>query len=179
VSAIAQPTAARPLPNRRQRAGVVVERALRGGVLAAAVAGIAWLVADVVFGTAFVALIVATIAVAGYTVLSSRDVSLTVWGALAIAWAAVLIERWAVNGHGGVWVGAAAFLGVVVGARKAGISKWALPLLAYPLISVAIVLLAGQDLLTPWGVSWLWVAAVLGPVFGIRVLLAPKPAPDA
>jgi hypothetical protein len=174
VSAIAQATAAEPLPNRRRRAGAVVERALRGGVLAAAVAGIAWLVADIVFGTAFIALLVGTLAVAGYTVFSNRNVSTTVWGALAIAWAAVLIERWAVNGHGGLWVGAAAWIGVIVGARRAGISKWALPLLAYPLLSVAIVLVAGEDLLTPWGVSWLWVAAVLGPVFGIRVLLTPR-----
>ena len=44
-----------------------------------------------------------------------------------------------------------------------------------PLVSVAIVLLAGEDLLDPWGVSWLWVAAVLGPVLGARTLLNPRP----
>jgi hypothetical protein len=27
----------------------------------------------------------------------------------------------------------------------------------------------------PWGVSWLWVAAVLGPVIGVRTLLNPSP----
>ena len=47
-------------------------------------------------------------------------------------------------------------------------------LLAFPLVSVAIVLLAGEDLLDPWGVSWLWVAAVLGPVLGLRTLLNPR-----
>jgi hypothetical protein len=87
----------------------------------------------------------------------------------------VLVERWAVGGHGGVIVGAAAWLGVVAGARSGGISRWGWPLLAYPLISVAIVLAAGQPLLHPWGISWLWVAAVLGPVLGLRVLLDPSP----
>jgi hypothetical protein len=67
---------------------------------------------------------------------------------------------------------------VVVGARRAGISKWAYPLLLYPLISVAIVWFAGEDLLEPWGVSWLWVAAVLGPVIGARTLFKPRPAPQ-
>jgi hypothetical protein len=53
-------------------------------------------------------------------------------------------------------------------------------LLAYPLVSVAIVWLAGEDLLDPWGVSWLWVAAVLGPVFGVQTLLkAREPDPPA
>jgi hypothetical protein len=38
-----------------------------------------------------------------------------------------------------------------------------------------IVVLSGQDLATPWGSSWLWVAAVLGPVIGARTLLNPRP----
>jgi hypothetical protein len=59
----------------------------------------------------------------------------------------------------------------MIGARRAGISRWALPLLAYPLISLAIVIAARQPVLHPWGVSWLWVAAALGPPLGIRVLL--------
>jgi hypothetical protein len=33
------------------------------------------------------------------------------------------------------------------------------------------VLLASEDVLDPWGVSWLWLAAVLGPVFGAQTLL--------
>jgi len=49
-------------------------------------------------------------------------------------------------------------------------------LLAYPLISVAIVVLAGERLLHPWGVSWLWLAAVLGPVLGVQTLLRPRPS---
>ena len=44
MTAIAHPTA--PVPaTRRQRAARVVERALRGGILGAAVAAVAWLVA--------------------------------------------------------------------------------------------------------------------------------------
>ena len=46
-------------------------------------------------------------------------------------------------------------------------------------ISVAIVVLAGEDLLDPWGASWLWVAAVLGPVLGARTLLSPRPVETA
>ncbi len=65
----------------------------------------------------------------------------------------------------------ASWLGVIIAARRAGISKRYLPLLAYPVVSVAIVVLAGESLLDPWGVSWLWVAAVLGPVIGARTLL--------
>jgi hypothetical protein len=81
-----------------------------------------------------------------------------------------------VQDNGGVWVGIASWIGVIVASRRAGISKRYLPLLAYPLVSVAIVLLAGEDLLDPWGVSWLWVAAVIGPVLGARTLLNPRPA---
>ena len=33
----------------------------------------------------------------------------------------------------------------------------------------------GHDLMKPWGISWLWVAAVLGPVIGVRTLLNPSP----
>jgi hypothetical protein len=87
----------------------------------------------------------------------------------------VLLERAIINDNGGLWVGVAAYLGVVTGARRAGIHRWALPLLAYPLISVAICIAAHQSLLHPWGVSWLWVAAALGPPLGVRVLLDLKP----
>jgi hypothetical protein len=157
---------------RRQRAAKTVGAALRGGLLGAAVAGLGWLVASVVAGIAFIVLIVATVAVIGYQ-LTRDDVKATLWGALAAGWAVVLIERWAVQEHGGVWVGAAAWLGVVVGARRAGISKWALPLLAYPLALGAIVVASGESLLDPWGISWLWVLAVLGPVLGAGTLLNP------
>jgi hypothetical protein len=162
-------------PARRERAGRVVAGALRGGALAAVVALLAWLLAGAIAGTAFLVLVAASILMAGATILSDRVIPTSWWVALLVAWGVVLAERWAVGGHGGVWVAGAAWLGVVMGARNAGIARWALPLLAYPLISVAVVILADRSLLHPWGVSWLWVAAVLGPVIGLRVLLDPSP----
>jgi hypothetical protein len=160
---------------RRERAAAVADEALRGGLVAAAVAAVAWILAGMLAATVFVVLLVATLAVAAITVVGRRVAS-GLWIGLALAWAVVLIERWAVYGHGGVWVGAAAWLGVVAGARRAGITRWALPLLAYPLLSGAIAVAADQSLLRPWGVSWLWVAAALGPPLGARVLLqARKP----
>jgi hypothetical protein len=160
-------------PSRRQRAARTVGAALRGGVIGAAVAVVAWFLAVGLAATAFVFLVVATVAGAVYTVARGDKARPGIWAVLAAAWAIVLIERWAVNAHGGVWVGAAAWLGVVLGARRAGISKWSLPLLGYPLICAAIALVENQNLLSPWGVSWLWVAAVLGPVIGAQTLLNP------
>jgi hypothetical protein len=162
-------------PSRRQKAAKTVAAALRGGVVGAAVAAVAWLLAVGLAATAFVVLVVATLAVAAYTVVRGDKARPGVWGALVVAWAVVLVERWAVNGHGGVWVGAAAWLGVILGARRAGISKWSLPLLGYPLICAAIAAIEHENLLSPWGVSWLWVAAVLGPVIGAQTLLNPSP----
>jgi hypothetical protein len=163
------------VPTRRQRASRVVAAALRGGVIATVVAGVAWLLAGAIAGTVFLVLVAASILMAGSTLLSDRMIPTSWWVALLAAWAVVVLERWAVGGHGGVLVGGAAWLGVIGGARSAGIRPWALPLLAYPLISVAIVIAAGEPLLRPWGISWLWVAAVLGPVLGMRVLLDPSP----
>jgi hypothetical protein len=174
MSALAVPAAAAPL-SRRRRAAQTVAAALRGGLAGGIAATVGWLVAGAIAGTAFVLLVVATLGVAGYVVWKG-SVRTWVWLGLAIAWAAVLLERVIVQDNGGVWVAIAAWIGVVVGARRAGISKWSLPLLAYPLASVAIVVLAGASLLDPWGVSWLWVAAVLGPVLGARTLLNPRPA---
>ena len=172
MTAIAGPAAHAPT-TRRQRAAKTVARALRGGILGAAVAAVAWLMAGVIAGTAFVVLVLVTIAATAYT-LMREDVKLGLWLAVAAAWAVVLLERWAVGEHGGLWVAAAAWLGVIIGARRAGISKWSLPLLAYPLVCVAIALVAGESLDDPWGTSWLWVAAVLGPVIGARTLLNPS-----
>jgi len=163
---------------RRRRIGDKIVSALRGGVAGALVATVAWLAAGLIAGTAFVFLVIATIGVGAYIVVKG-DVKTWVWLALAVGWAVVLLERAVVQEHGGVWVAIASYLGVVLGARRAGISKWAYPLLLYPLISVAIVWFAGEDLLEPWGVSWLWVAAVLGPVVGARTLLSPRPPPKA
>jgi hypothetical protein len=168
TAAVALP--GKPPLTRRERARRTVERALRGGILGAAAAGIAWLLAWAIAGTVFVILLLATIAAVAYQMLR-KDLSLTLWAVLAAAWAGVLIERWAVQENGGLWVAAAAWIGVIVGARRAGISKWALPLLAYPLASAGLVIAAGESLADPWGVSWLWVAAVLGPVIGVRTLL--------
>lgn len=160
--------------SRRQRAARTVTAALRGGVLGAAVAAVAWLLAAGLAASAFVILVIATIAVAGYTAVRGAKARPGIWAALAVAWAIVMVERWAVNAHGGVWVAGAAWLGIVLGARRAGISKWSLPLLAYPLICVAILVIDNQSLLSPWGVSWLWILAVLGPVIGAQTLLNPS-----
>ena len=170
LAATASPTK----PSRRQKAATTVDRALRGGILGAAVAAVAWVLAGALSATVFVVLVVATIAAAAFTVMR-ETAPLTLWGAIGVGWLVVLLERWAVQSHGGLWVAAAAWLGIVIGARRAGISKWSLPLLAYPVALGAIVLLAGEDLATPWGSSWLWVAAILGPVIGARTLLNPRP----
>jgi hypothetical protein len=163
---------------RRQRIGAKVVSALRGGLAGALVATVAWLAAGLLVGSAFVFLIIATFGVGVYVAVRG-DVPTWVWFALGVAWGVVFLERAVVQEHGGVWVAIASYIGVVVGARRAGISKWAYPLLLYPLISVAIVWFAGEDMLEPWGVSWLWVAAVLGPVIGARTLLSPRPSQKA
>jgi hypothetical protein len=160
-------------PTRRRRAAQTVAAALRGGVLGALAASVAWLLAGAIAGTAFVLLMLATIAVAAVLVWRG-EVPNWLWLGLGIAWATVLLERAVVQDNGGVWVGIAAWIGVIVGARRAGIATRWLPVLAYPLASAAIVLLAGQSLLDPWGISWLWVAAVLGPVIGLQTLLKPR-----
>jgi hypothetical protein len=162
--------------SRRQRAAKIVVGALRGGLVGALAATIGWLIAGALAGTAFVLLVVATLAV-GAVVLWRGGVPTWLWLGLGAAWATVLLERAVVQDNGGTWVAIASWLGVIAGARRARISKWALPLLAYPLVSVAIVAVAGERLLHPWGVSWLWVAAVLGPVLGARTLLNPRPEP--
>jgi hypothetical protein len=167
-----------PALTRRQRAAKTVTAALRGGALGALVATVGWLLAGAIAGTAFVVLVLATLGVGAYLVWKG-DVKTWVWLGLGIGWAIVLLERAVVQENGGVWVGIAAWLGVIVGARRAGITKRWMPALAFPLISVAIVVLAGEDLLDPWGASWLWVAAVLGPVLGARTLLIPRPVETA
>lgn len=167
-----------PTLTRRQRATKTVAAALRGGLAGALAATVAWLLAGAIAGTAFVLLVIATLAVAAVVVWKG-DVKTWVWLTLGIAWAIVLLERAIVQENGGVWVAIAAWLGVVVAARRAGIARRWLPLLAYPAVSVAIVVIAGENLLDPWGVSWLWVAAVIGPVLGARTLLSPRPEQPA
>src|SRR5690349_9063589 len=164
-----------PQLSRRDRAAKTVNGALRGGVMAGGVAAIAWLLAVALSSTVFFLLIVATVLALVYTVAAGDKARMGLWGLLAIAWALVIAERWVVNDNGGIIVAGAAWLGVVLGARRAGIAKKSMILLLYPLISLAIVIAADTSVLDPWGVSWLWVAAVLGPVLGARTLLNPSP----
>src|SRR3954454_7038316 len=164
-----------PTLSRKERAAKTVNGALRGGVLAGGVAAIAWLLAVALSGTVFFLLIIATVLALIYTVVRGDKARMAIWGLIAIAWALVLAERWVVNDNGGIIVAGAAYLGVVLGARRGGIAKKSMVLLLYPLISLAIVIAAGTSVADPWGVSWLWVAAVLGPVLGVRTLLNPSP----
>ena len=164
-----------PTPSRKDRAAKTVNAALRGGVLAGAVAAIAWLLASALGAIIYLALIVVTVIALVYTAMRSDKAKLSIWLFIAVAWALVLAERWAVKDHGGLIVAGASYLGVVLGARSAGIAKKSLVFLLYPLISVAICLAADTSVADPWGVSWLWVAAILGPVVGARTLLNPSP----
>lgn len=162
---------------RRRRAVRTVTAAMRGGLIGGAVAAIVWLGAGIVAGTAFVVLLVASIGVAGWTILRG-NVTPAVWGVLAAAWGVLALENWVRDELGGLWVAAAIWAGVIVGAWRAGISKWALPLLAYPVVLGVVVVLAGQPLDEPWGSSWLWVPALIGPVLGARTLLEPSRPKD-
>ncbi len=164
-----------PKPSRKERAAKTVNGALRGGVIAGGVAAVAWLLAVTLSATVFFFLIVATVLALIYTVVRGDKARMGIWGLIAIAWALVLAERWIVNENGGVIVALAAWFGVVLGARRAGIAKKSLLLLLYPLISLAVIIPAGESVLDPWGMSWLWGAAVLGPETGVRTLLNPSP----
>jgi hypothetical protein len=164
-----------PKPSRKQRAANTVDKALRGGILGGAAAALAWLLAVALGGTVMFLLIVVTVLALVYTVMRGDKARMGIWAVIAIAWALVLLERTVVNEYGVVWVAAASWLGVIVGARRAGIAKKSLVLLLYPLASLAIVIAAGEDVLDPWGMSWLWVAAVIGPVLGARTVLNPSP----
>src|SRR5215218_3664497 len=99
-----------PTPTRRRRAASTVAAALRGGLLAAIAATVGWLIAGAIAGTAFVLLVIATLAVAAYVVWKG-SVRTSVWLGLGIAWAIVLVERAVVQENGGVWVALAAWLG--------------------------------------------------------------------
>jgi hypothetical protein len=162
-------------PNRRARAAKTVDSALRGGILLGAVGAIAWLLASAVGAIIYVALIAITVIALVYTAMRSDKAKLSIWAFVAVAWGLVLAERWVVKDHGGLIVAGAAYLGIVLGARSGGIAKKSLVLLLYPLISVAICIGANTSVVDPWGVSWLWVAAILGPVIGARTLLNLSP----
>jgi hypothetical protein len=174
MTALAQTGPGTPRP-RREKAARTVESALRRGIVFGAVAAIGWLVAAVIASTAIFLLVIVTILAAVYTVARGDKARLGVWALVGVGWVAVILERSLVNGHGGLWVAAACWLGIVSGARHAGITKRWMAALAYPVALGAIVLAAGEPLSNPWGVSWLWVAAILGPVIGLRTLLNPSP----
>ena len=112
-----------PKPSRKERAAKTVNAALRGGLLAGAVAAIAWLLAVALSGTVFFLLIVATVLAAVYMIVRGDKAKMGIWGLLAIAWALVIAERWVVNDNGGIIVAGAAWLGVVIGAWMYSPSK--------------------------------------------------------
>ena len=121
-------------------------------------------------------LIVVTVLALIYTAMRGDKARLSIWGAASRSpgrWCSPS-AGWSTD-HGGLIVAGAAYLGVVLGARRAGIAKKSLVLLLYPLISVAICIAADTSVADPWGVSWLWVAAILGPVLGARTVLNPCP----
>jgi hypothetical protein len=178
MTALAQTGTGKPRP-RREKAARTVDAALRRGIVFGAVAAIAWLVASVIAATAIFVMVVATILAAIYTVARGDKARLGVWALVGVGWGAIILERAVVGGHGGLWVALACWLGVVSGSRAAGISKRWLAVLAYPVALGAIVLVANQPLDDPWGVSWLWVAAILGPVIGVRTVLNPSPRDHA
>jgi hypothetical protein len=178
MTALAATAQEKPRP-RREKAARTVDRALRTGIIFGAVAAVAWLVAAAIAASAFFLLVIATVLAVVYMVVRGDKARLGIWVLLAVAWGAVILERAVVNGHGGLWVAAACWLGVIVGARRAGITKRWLVALLYPVALGVIVKLSGHSVLDPWGVSWLWVAAILGPVIGLRTLLNPSPRQPA
>ena len=110
--------------SRRRRAAATVAAALRGGLIGTVVAAVAWVLAGALAGTAFVVLLIATIGAVAYLAFRG-NVKTWIWLGLAVAWAVVLLEREIVQENGGVWVALAGWLGVIVAARRAGISRWA------------------------------------------------------
>ena len=70
-----------PKLSRKQRAAKTVDKALRGGVIAGAVAAIAWLLAVALSGTVFFVLIVATVLALLYTVVRGDKARMGIWGA--------------------------------------------------------------------------------------------------
>src|SRR3954453_13925842 len=127
-----------PRHSRRKRAATTVDRALRGGILGAAVAAVAGVLAGTLAAPVFLLLVVVTIAAAAFTVMK-ENAPLGLWAAIGVGWLVVMMERGAVPAPGGRWVPGASWLGIVLGARRAVISKWPLPLLAYPVLCGVIV----------------------------------------
>ena len=129
MTAIAATTTPKPRP-RREKAAQTVDKALRYGIIFGGVAAIAWVVATAIAASAFFLLIIATVLALVYTVVRGDQARLGLWVLIAVAWGAVILERAVVNGHGGLWVAAACWLGIISGSRRAGITKrWLVALL--------------------------------------------------
>src|SRR4051794_41528900 len=98
-------------PSRRKRAAKTVDRALRGGILAAAVATVGWLLGTAVLGTAIIAMVVATIGGAGYAGAPGGKARFCLLGLLGLRWGVVVVPHWGVGRRGGVLVGRATWRG--------------------------------------------------------------------
>ena len=90
-----------PKPSRKERAAKTVNAALRGGVLAGAVAAIAWLLAVALSGTVFFLLIVGTVLALVYTVVRGDNARMGIWGLLAIALHCSKFRNVPESGHNG------------------------------------------------------------------------------
>ena len=174
MTALAQTVPGKPRP-RREKAAKTVDAALRRGIIFGAVAAIGWLLASAIAASAIFVLVIVTVLAVIYTVARGDKARFGIWALVGVGWVAVILERAIVNGHGGLWVALACWLGIISGARHAGISKRWMAALAYPVVLGALVVATGHSLVNPWGISWLWVAAILGPVLGLRTLLNPSP----
>ena len=110
-----------------------------------------------------------------YTVVRGDKARMGVWGLIAVAWALVLAEQLGRQRERRADRGRRVLARRGVGARRAGLAKKSLRPAAVSADLAGDHVAAGEDLLDPWGVSWLWVAAVMGPVLGLRTLLNPSP----
>src|SRR4051794_41454805 len=106
-------------PSRRKRAAKTVDRALRGGILAAAVATVGWLLGTAVLGTAIIAMVVATIGGGGYAVARGGKGRFGILALLGIGWGVGVVAALAGGGAGGVLGGVAAWGGGVLRAGGA------------------------------------------------------------
>jgi hypothetical protein len=162
---------------RRERAASAVSRLTKAALIGALAAFIGWVVASAITGLAIIAAVAATVIVAVVAVVKDGKLPIVVWGGLAGVWAAIIAERVFVHSHGGFWVAASAWGAMVFSAWKAG-SRWTLPLLAYPLIMAGGLIAADEPVLKPYGITWLWVPAVLVPLLIVRALLTEKKPAD-
>ena len=100
---------------------------------------------------------------------------LSVWGLIAVAWALVLAERWLVNDNGGLIVAGASYLGVVLGARSAGIAKKSIVVPALPADLGRDHRRRRQSVPTRGACPGCGSRRSSGPVLGARTVLNPSP----